>query len=190
MIYPDPLPFKLRVLHALTDCLKTITPANGYVFDMADFDPGDGVMTSRVYRGRMAFGDDGDGGGDPLPMISILEGVSPADEVAEPPVNSVVGQYRWPLLVQGFLEDDKQNPTDPAYVLLADVRRRLVQEKKRGRNPNRAERTIFGFTADKIIDLHVGAGVVRPADDVSARAWFWLSMEIEIIDDADKPYAD
>jgi len=186
MIYPDPLPFKLRVLHALTDCLKTITPANGYVFDMADFDPGDGVMTSRVYRGRMWFGDDGEGGGDALPMLSVLEGVSPADEGAEPPVNAVVGEYAWPLMIQGFLEDDKANPTDPAYVLLADVRRRLVQEKKRRIGPNR---NILGFDENRLIDLQVGAGVVRPADDVSAKAWFWLTLTLTILDNADDPYA-
>lgn len=186
MIYPNPLPFKLRVLHALTDCLKTITPANGYVFDMSDFDPGDGVMTSRVYRGRMAFGDDGDGGGDPVPMLSVLEGVQPGDEVSEPPVNAVVGEYAWPLIVQGFVQDDKVNPTDPAYVLLADVRRRLVQEKKRRVGHSR---NILGFDENNVIDLHVGTGVVRPADDVSAKAWFWLSLELTILDNADDPYA-
>lgn len=183
MIYPDPLPFKLRVLHALTDCLKTITPANGYQFDLSDFDPGDGVMTPRVYRGRMYFGDS-----DPLPLVSILEGVSPADEAAEPPVNAVVGEYQWPLLIQGFVEDDKANPTDPAYVLLADVRRRVVQEKKRKTVDGRS-RNILGFDENRLIDLSVGAGVVRPADDVSAKAWFWLSLTLTILDNADNPYA-
>lgn len=188
MQYPDPLPFKLRVLRALTDALKQITPANGYQQDMSDFDPGDGEATSRVYRGRMYFGDDGNGGGDPLPMLSVLEGVSPADDVAELVRGATAAQVEWPLMIQGFLQDDKENPTDPAYILLADVRRRLAVEKNNRRKPNRADRTIFGFTDDQIIDMHIGSGVVRPADDVSAQAWFWLNVTLEIIDKADEPY--
>ncbi len=174
-------PFKLRVLHALTDCLKTITPANGYQSDLSDFDPGDGVMTPRVYRGRMYFGDS-----DPLPMVSVLEGVSPAEEPVEPPVNAVVSEYDWPLLVQGFVADDRANPTDPGYTLLADVRKRLVQEKKRRVGHSR---NILGFDEYKVVDLHVGPGVVRPSDDVSAVAWFWLSLTLTIMDNADDPYA-
>jgi len=188
MIYPDPLPFKLRVLRALTDCLKTITPANGYVFNMADFDPGDGVMTSRVYRGRMAFGDDGDGGGDPLPMISVLEGVSPADENGDAPYDCTVGEYDWDLLIQGFVEDDKQNPTDPAYLLLADVRQRLAEERQRKSPNDPTSRFILGFEEDQITSLSFGFGVVRPADDVSAKAWFWLPVQLRIVDNASDPY--
>jgi hypothetical protein len=36
-------PFKLRLLKAITGALKEVTPANGYLNDLADFDPGDGV---------------------------------------------------------------------------------------------------------------------------------------------------
>ena len=79
MIYPDPLPFKLRVLRAVTATLKTITPANGYFYDLSDDTDPDALHPTRVFRGRAWFGDN-----DPIPMLSVLEGVNPADEVAEP----------------------------------------------------------------------------------------------------------
>lgn len=188
MIYPDPLPFKLRVLRALTAALKEITPTNGYVFDMADFDPGDGVMTSRVYRGRMYFGDEGDGGGDPIPMLSILESTEQPDEVGEPPVDAQLTEYDWGLLLQGFLEDDKDNPTDPAYLLLADVRRRLNAERTRKKPGDRTSRFILGFEETEIISLAFDSGTVRPADDVSAKAWFWLRITLRVTDNAEDPY--
>lgn len=37
-------PYKLKILRGMTDTLKSITPANGYQSDLADFDPGDGEI--------------------------------------------------------------------------------------------------------------------------------------------------
>jgi hypothetical protein len=181
MIYPDALPLKLRILRTLTETFTTITPENGFVCDLSDFDPGDGVMTKRVYRGRAWFGDN-----DPETMLSILEGTTPADEVAEPPVNAVVSEYWWDLLIQGWTPDDKESPTDPAYLLLRDVRKRLALEKTRRIG---STRYILGYPEEQIVDLHFGPGVVRPADDVSDRAWFWLTLSLRIIDDAQNPEA-
>ncbi len=176
-------PAKLSVLRAMTDTLKMITPANGYVSDLSDFDPGDGVNISRVYRGRAWFGES-----DPLPLVSILEGVSPVDEIAEPPVTTPSSEYWWPLLVQGFVSDDDDNPTDPAYILLADVRQCLATQAKR-KHPTRIhDRYIFGMDEKLVQDLRIGSGIVRPADDISAIAYFWLTVEIRIFDRAEKPY--
>ena len=186
MIYPDPLPFKLKLVRAVTEHLKGITPANGYVSDLSDFDPGDGVMMSRVYRGRMWFGDN-----DPIPMVSMLEGTSPADDVAEQPEETPTGEYWWSNIIQGFVDDDPANPTDPAYILMADVRRRLIGERKRKNVMHTPDPFGLGPDTGKncIIDLRVGPGVVRPADDVSAKAWFWLSLDLRIVDNAAEPYA-
>lgn len=185
MIYPNPLPFKLRVLRTLTDIIKEVTPSNGYVSDLSDFDPGDGVQTERVYRGREYFGDQ-----DPLPLIGILEGNDPADEVAEQPVDTPTGEYWWALIVQGWTENDPQHPTDPAYVMMADVRRRLVIERRRKdafHNPN-----IFGLGAEgknRLVDLRVGPGVVRPPNNLSPVAWWWMTLDLRIVDNAGEPYA-
>jgi len=181
----DPIvPFKLSILRAMTESLKAITPANGFGSNLADFDPGDGIMTARVFRGRPWFGDD-----DPIPLVSILEGTSPADELFEQEVDQSTGAYDWPLLVQGFVDDDKNNPTDPAYFLMRDVRKKLADEKKRVK-PGRHTPDPFGVstyapTGCGIERLIIGPGVVRPADDVSAKAWFWLTLTLRIVETAD-----
>lgn len=179
-------PFKLRVLHALTDIIKEVTPGNGYVCDLADFVDDDDVAMQRVFRGRAWFGED-----DPLPMVSILEAVSPADEVVDMPTISASNEIDWQLLVQGFVNDDAANPTDPAYILLADVQRRLAQEKLRTAPGTRQPDPLgLGITGrNKILKMSFGSGVVRPADDVSAKAFWWMPVTLRMIFHPDAPYA-
>lgn len=175
------IPFKLRVLTALTDAIKSISTTDGYLHTLADANG-----EPRVFRGRQWFGD-----GDPMPMVSVLEGISPADEVAEAPVDTNTGEYDWPILVQGFVKDDPVNPTDPAYRLLADVRRRLAAERKRRLPTDPTEPDILGLGAsgkNRVVRLTIGPGVVRPADDVSANAYFWLTLTLRIIDNPDAPF--
>lgn len=178
-------PFKLRVLQALTTCIKEVTPANGYFFDLSDFDPGDGAMMERVFRGRPWFGDT-----DPIPMVSVLEPIEEADLFFAPPPDSASGTYDWPLLVQGFVNDDPTHPTDPAYRLMRDVRRRLVREKQRkvpGRHTTDPLGTSqFGLSGCRVTDMKVSTGKVRPADDVSARAYFWMVVILTITEDAEE----
>ncbi len=186
MSYDDP--FKLRVMKALSASMKEITPDNGFTFNLADFDPGDGVDTERVVRGRDWFG-----ANDPIPMLSILEGIAPGDEVAEPPSEVPDGEIDWQILIQGWVTDDPVHPTDPAYRLLADVRRRLKYEAKRTLPGDPSERDIFGLRSagsslSQITGFRFGTGVVRPADDVSSNAWFWLSTTIRIVEDSANPY--
>lgn len=187
IIYPNPLPFRLRVLTALTAALKEITPANGYEFNLADFDPGDGYPKARVYRGRAWFGDD-----DPIPMLSVLE-ADGAEEVSNPPHGVAAGRYEWPLIVQGFVDDDPSNPTDPAYILAADVVRRLALETVRKVRPNdrAADTDILGIGlrgVNKLTALKVGTPVVRPADDVSAKAYFALPLTMITVELGATPY--
>lgn len=178
-------PFKLTVLHALTNALADITPANGYQTDMSPTDRGDGVLISRVYRGRSWFGDN-----DPIPMLSVIEGVDPGEPVPEPLLVAQQGQYDWNLLVQGFIDDDPENPTDPAYVLLADVKKRLAVEVVRNA-PGTHTRAPLGLPPkgrNVVSSMSVGTGVVRPADDLSSKAYFWLSVVLRITEDAAFPY--
>jgi len=185
--YPEILPFKLRVVRALTTALKEITPDNDYLTDLSDFEAEDDVTLSRVYRGRAWFSDT-----DPIPMVSILEGVSPGDDVAEPPIDTTSGEYDWDLLVQGFVNDDPENPTDPAYLLLADVRKRLAVEKVRKLPNDPTTLDILGLGAsgkNRITKLSIGSGVVRPADDVSSKAYMWLRLTLRVVDNAGAPYA-
>lgn len=181
-----PLPFKLRCLYALTDALKTITKADGYHFDLADFTDDEGVAMERVFRGRAWFGDS-----DPIPMVSVLEAGDPFDTVAETETNSKsVMESDWTLNIQGFLVDDKTHPTDPGYLLLADIRRVLAREAARkGAMPHERNPLGLGLGKNKIVRLSFGSGTVRPADDVSAKTWLWLPATLRIVEHADDPYA-
>jgi hypothetical protein len=153
-------------MKALTAALEEITTANGYQHD----------MTGRVYRGRVIFGER-----DPIPMLSILEVPLPLQQIVSPR-DATVSAGGWDLMVQGFVEDDSKNPTDPAHRLLADVKKRLVAEKRRV-----TEGQVLGLT--EISNMRIGPGVVRPPDEVSAKAYFWLSLVLEMVEDLADPYA-
>jgi len=159
-------PFRLRVLKALTTALQEITPANGYKHD----------LSSSVFRGRDLFGED-----DPLPMVSILEATDEQDQV-QSPRGSGDNFGVWGLLIQGFAEDDPENPTDPAHYLMADVKKRLAIERQKGVSFNILG---MGGLVDK---LEFSPGIVRPADAYSAKAYFWLRLDLTVVEDVTKPY--
>ena len=175
-------PAKLTILRGLTDALKSITPDNGFVSDLSDFDPGDGVFTPRVYRGRAMFGES-----DPVPMLSVLEGIDSAEYVAEALPTTPFSEYWWPLIVQGWVKDDPENPTDPAYLLLADVRKRLAVEAKR-KTTDRTDPMIFGLSCNLVRGLRFNTGIVRPANEISMYAGFHMIVEVLITDNAETPY--
>jgi len=106
--------YRLTVLKRLTAHLRGITKANGYDYDLID--------PRSVCRGRLVFGDD-----DPLPLLSILEGT-------RSDIGSFAGhgerKEHWPLTIQGWVADDVDNPTDPAYGLLDAVERHLQRLTK------------------------------------------------------------
>jgi hypothetical protein len=160
-------PFRLRVLMAITSAIEEITPANGYTFD----------LTGSVFRGRNIFGDD-----DPVPMICLLEAVDEETQIPSP-VSSGMSAGPWDILIQGFVEDDRANPTDPAHRLMAELKQRLVAERMRNRPPN-----IFGM-GGRVTDLTIGHGIVRPGgDDISPKAYFWLRITLTIVDNMADPY--
>lgn len=183
-------PFRQRVLTAITNTLKTITPDNGYKNNLADDLLPTADHPTRVFRGRAWFGDN-----DPIPMLSVLEAPDEADDFLDEPFDGKQEGGEWRLLVQGFVNDDPFNPTDPAYRLLADVRRRLLAERRRKHPTARNQSDPFGMgvvnanaSGNAVLDLTVGKGAVRPADDVSAKAYFWLVLTIKMIENGDKPY--
>lgn len=168
MVWDNPL--RLEIQKRLSDALKEVTPGNGYVSD----------VSASVFRGRLIFGE-----GDPLPMVSILEAPIPLDQL-EPPEDATLSSGRWELVVQGFVADDRQNPTDPAHVLLADVKKRLAVEKKKSLN-RLPEDGILGL-GRFVTNLYIGSGVVRPPDEISAKAYFWLTISLDLAEDLEEPY--
>jgi hypothetical protein len=159
-------PFRLRVLKSLTTVLEGITPANGYATD----------LTGRVFRGRDIFGED-----DPVPMVCILEAVEEKPQLASPQ-SSGESAGPWELQIQGFVEDDRMNPTDPAHKLMAEVKKRLIEERTRDR-----QRNILGM-GGRVTELKISHGVVRPADEISGKAYFWLRLTLGLVENLLDPY--
>lgn len=173
-------PIRLEVQKRLSELLRGITPAAGY---KTDFSGAEGSADNKVFRGRAIFGD-----GDPLPMLSILEVPIPIDQ-RPPPGDSTYSSGGWELMIQGFAVDDRENPTDPAHVMLADVKQRLAEERKKlSWSPALGPTTgVLGF-GRLITDVRIGVGVVRPPDEVSAKAYFWLTFELDLAEDLADPY--
>jgi len=165
------VPFRLRVLHALTAVLKTITKANGYNYDLAE----------SVFRGRLMYGDS-----DPIPLVSVLEAPLP-DEPDSTPASGTTWKGQWRLMIQGWVDDDKKNPTDPAHYLLADVKKALAEERKKMIRPGQGN-NLLGM-GGRVTDLIIGACVVRPAEEqVNEYANFLLSVSLEIAENMADPY--
>ena len=114
-------PFRLQVMKAVTERLKTITPANGYMHDLSDFTDQAGRTVTRVSRGRLNFG-----ASDEVPFLAVLEDPRAID-ANNAKDETPVAANKMRLLIQGFVEDDKDHPLDPAYHLSADAISALVK---------------------------------------------------------------
>lgn len=167
-------PLRLRILKALTAHLEG-TGVGEPRFGLPE------GLTGKVFRGRAIFGED-----DPLPMLCILETPIPLDPLRVPP-DATLSAGTWELMIQGFAEDDKDNPTDPAHVLMAAVKKRLAQLKDQNRQFPGKGPQILGM-GKAITDVKIGAGVVRPADEVSAKAYFWLNFSLDVTENLVDPF--
>ena len=168
-------PTRLRVMKALTACLQSIHPDQGYRYDLGISKE---APKGRVFRGRVLFGEK-----DPLPMIVILETPIQPEDLPGAPDNPA-RSGAWDLTIQGFVDDDHENPTDPGHYLAADVIRRLAVEKRRNRDFE-----LFGM-GNTVTDIRIGVPVVRPPDELSSKAYFWLPVTLVIAEDLDKPYGE
>lgn len=161
---------QLDILKRITAHLEGITPANGYPV----------TLTGRVYRGRADFGDS-----DAVPAISILEALRPNDAF---PVgdDALMRSEDWMLLLQGWAEDDRRNPTDPVYQLKACVEQRLAEivatHNGVGRYPD-----IYRL-GGRVAGLRIGPGLCRPADQLSPRAYFFLPLIVQWAADVAHPF--
>ncbi|MBK3745541.1 hypothetical protein G3A39_41000 [Paraburkholderia aspalathi] len=159
-------PFRLRVLHGLTKVLEGVNPDNGFQFD----------MRNSVFRGRVKYGPK-----DPIPMISILEAPIPLDVLRSKGENpNSTGE--WELLIQGFVKDDFVNPSDPAHHLMAEVKAALAAEKRRDNIYN-----MLGMEG-RVVEMYIGQGTVRPPDDATDKAFFWLTLTLKLVEFLTEPY--
>jgi hypothetical protein len=167
------VPLRLRILQAISELLASISPANGYVSDLSG--PG------QVVRGRLLIG-----AREILPMVSLIEPPL-AIEPERAAIDNPFSHGDWDILVQGWVADDKENPTDPAYVLAADVRKALVLEKLKPPPPGTRTADILGMDG-AVVDFRLGAPVVRPPDEISAKACFYLLVTLNIAEDMTAPF--
>lgn len=168
---------RLTTLRKLSEFLMAeVSTANGYKHDLA----------GSVFRGRMFSTNN-----DPLPMVTIMENIDPdryprrAGGEAQAPLTA----EDWVLLVQGWAIDDKENPCDPAYELMADVRKALAKLKQRPDpilgGPNNPSYMLGGLIAGMTME----PGIARPPmEQVSAKAFFWMRVVLKLVEDPNDPY--
>lgn len=173
---PTRVPLRLEIVRTICAALEEINPDNGYEFDLRPDEHG----RSRVLRGRLEIGND-----EPIPMVSIVEppmAIEPLSTKRQPDNTTRAGE--WDLIIQGWAKNNKENPTDTAYQLEAEVRRRLAREMKRpnARPGNPRGRDYFGL-GTKIHNMSIGTPVVRPNEHISEQGVFYLVLTLEIVED-------
>lgn len=174
---------KLRTLKALSDHLRAeVRPDNGYTYDLSD-------RPERVVRGRLLIDP-----ADPVPQVSILDNLDPDrfPKLAggDDRMNAPNAREGWVLLIQGWVDDDKLNPTDPAFNLLADVRKALAKILQ-GDEPNTGRTAHPAYMLGYLIEgMTMEPGVCRPPDGISNRAYFWMRVTLQFVEDQNDPYAD
>ena len=161
---------RLHILKLLTAHLEGVTPANGYGHD----------LTGRVSRGLWRISDE-----TPLPWVNIVENLNPDRDPLETD-ERLLQRDSWILLINGWVDTDEQDvyPTDKAHALMADVKKRLSAIISPGppHSPN-ADYMLGGV----IEGFAVEPGVVRPPDESSTTAFFFLRVVVEVVEHLDDP---
>lgn len=159
---------RLDFLKVLTDRLQEISVANGYSVDL---------VPNGIIRGRVKLG-----AGDPVPCITIFEPpVVPGTESMSPAFGAHV-RTPWNVIVQGFIKEGNPHPCDPAYLFMEDVRR--VISVNSGLQSSGAVRSPNPFGLGEFVEkIKIGSPIVRPPDNISVFAYFWLNLTLEIVED-------
>jgi hypothetical protein len=169
---------RLATLKALTQHLSDeVAVANDYQHDLA----------GAVFRGRMFFDKD-----DPVPCVSILDNIN-SDRFPVRAGNEDTGdgeaKSNWILLINGWAKDDKVNPTDPAEQLMADVKKALAKIGQ-GPHPMDADQSVHAnYMLDGLIaGIEFEPGTVRPPDENSSLAYFWMRVILKFTENVSDPF--
>ena len=156
---------RLAIAKALTALLENeVAVSNGYQHDLA----------GKVHRGRVTFGIR-----EALPRVALVETLNPDREPMragwQPTQKDTLI-----LLVQGHAEDDAENPTDPAHLLMGDVKKALAKIGLTTSEHHMLGGLIAGFNMEP--------GIVRPQDEVSSMAYFYLRVRLEVVEYLADPF--
>lgn len=169
---------RLVVLKALTTFLETeVSVLNGYDFD----------LLNAVFRGRPFFDTE-----DPVPMVSLRDNLNPDrfpsragdDDGAAGEANS-----EWVLLVQGWAKAGDGNAyLDNAENLMANVKKALAKlddDPPPSATYDRHPSYLLGGLIER---LRFEPGVVRPAEQNSSVADFWLRVSLKFTENVRDPF--
>ncbi len=163
---------KRLLLHKkLCDYLRSeITTANGeYHFDNVT-----------VRRDKKNFGKE-----LVLPAIVVLENFNP-DRVPNE-IGGVVGRkhtYDQIYLLNGWVDDKIIAPGDED----GEAAHRLMGDAKKALGKLLVPRNQDGFFDGLASTLHIEPGVVRPPDEQSEKAYFWMRIRMEVVETVGDPY--
>lgn len=145
------------------------------------------ILTGKVFRGRTTFGDE-----VMDPFLALIEKPKQllGDVAGE---DKVIRHDHWDLLIQGFAQDDKKHPLDPAYEMLAAVEvrmARLLQQKTSGGGPVFPDEHLLGLKGI-VTSIEFTIPIVRPPDnDVSDTAYFYMPVSIGLKTDMAVPFIE
>jgi hypothetical protein len=175
---------RLTILKALTDLLEGI--------DNTPPDPLPEGWTPEYQHnlsGRVGRGVSVVSANQALPFVTILE--YPTVEFT----SDFVGQHdkfkhQWDLMIQGWareeIGDESNNPTDPVYLLMADVQKRLARIRDMGgAHAPGADYMLGGL----LTGFDMTPGTVRPADENSNVPCFYLRVRLGVAETTGDPYA-
>lgn len=172
-------PFRLRILIALTDLLRNITPDDGYQFDLSTTADGE----KRVVRGRLFLGDS-----EPAYMVSVLEPPAAVEPTPNRAPDNTARATDWDIVIQGWARDAGDNEEcDLAYALAADVHKALAVEMAKTRTGRPGATDILGF-GTKITKMQIGTPVIRPSEEVSGYGQFYTILAMQIVEDIGDPF--
>lgn len=139
-------------------------------------------------RGRLFFTDE-----DELPMLSILDDFDPDRYPRRAGANdgNSPGEQaeQYVILVQGWAEDDKKNPTDPAHNLMGLTKKALHKIIQTTGPFDPGEENPSYKLGGLVEGLRVEPGTVRPPQEqASEKAFFWLRLVVTFTENNTDPF--
>lgn len=165
-------PFRLRVMKAFADGIaEKVTPANGCTNDLTD----------SSFFGRAVWGDS-----DPIPLASLIE--DPREQTTTGTVVAGKGhRVPWRLLLQGFVDDNPVSPTEPAYILSAELMTAVAEIAQE--NFDRDDSVLGSRRKVNVIQqIGIGAPIVRPPDEFSSKAYCWIPLTLDLFETPSAPF--